>query len=87
MAPKSRHKRKMTKFDKFQFFHFSVIPIESSIDREISIRLYHRLIMWSNTLSHGLSNALSTITIRHIEKVEMAFKVVYKKRKIKKIQN
>ena len=62
-------------------------PIEISIRLEISSRPYHPIIMWSNRLGHDLSNALSTIPIRHIEQVEMAFKVAHKKRKIKKIQN
>ena len=62
-------------------------PIEISIRTEISSRLYHPIIMWLNTLGHDLSNALSTIDIRNIEQVEMAFKVAQKKRKIKKIQN
>ena len=56
-------------------------PIEISIRTEISSRLYHPIIMWLNTLGHDLSNALSTIDIRNIEQVEMAFKVAQKKRK------
>ena len=62
-------------------------PIEISIRTEISSSLYHPSITWSHTLGHDLSNALSTIPIRHIEQVEMAFKVAHKKRKIKKIHN
>ena len=62
-------------------------PIEISIRTEISSRLYHPIIIWLNTLGHDLSNALSTIDIRNIEQVEMAFKVAQKKRKINKIQN
>ena len=58
MAPKSRHKRKMTKFDKFQFFHFSVIPIESSIDREISIRPYDCYHTGIESFGHDVFNAL-----------------------------
>ena len=61
-------------------------PIEISIRTEISSSLYHPSITWSHTLGHDLSNALSTIPIRHIEQVEMAFKVAHKKRKIKKMQ-
>ena len=62
-------------------------PIEISIRTEISRRLYHPIIMWSNILGHDISNALSTIIIRRIEQAEIAFKGVYKKGKIKKIQN
>ena len=62
-------------------------PIEISIHTEISSRLYHPIIMWFNTLGHDLSNALSTIDIRNIGQVEMAFKVAQKKRKINKIQD
>ena len=56
-------------------------PIDISIRTEISSRLYYLFITWSNTLGHDLSNALSTIDIRHIEQAEMALKVHTKKRK------
>ena len=54
-------------------------PIEISIRSEISSRPYHPIITWSNTLGHDLSNALSTIPIRHIEQAEMALKAHTKK--------
>ena len=54
-------------------------PIEILIRTEISSRLYHPIIMWLNTFGHDLSKALSTIDIRNIEQVEMAFKVAQKK--------
>ena len=54
-------------------------PIDISNRTEISSRLYYLFITWSNTLGHDLSNALSTIDIRHIEQAEMALKVHTKK--------
>ena len=66
-------------------FDFFVRPIEISIHREISSRLYvyHSYIILSYALDHALSNALSTMVIRPIEKIEQAFKVAHKNEKSK----
>ena len=48
---------------------------------------YDQYFLGFENMDHHLSNALSTIPIRHVEQAEMAFKVAHKKRKIKKIQN
>ena len=54
-----------------------------SIHREISSHLYHSYITRSYALDHTLSNALSTMVIRPIEKIEQAFKVAHKNEKSK----
>ena len=56
-------------------------PIEISIRSEISSHIYYPIITWSNILGHDLSNALSTMSIRHREQTEMTFKVAHKKPK------
>ena len=61
-----------------RIFNFFVKPIEISIHREISSRLYHSNITRSYVLGHAFSNALSTMVIRPIEQAEQAFKVALK---------
>merc|ERR1711954_381 len=81
LLPKWPHGSKIQKSRKVDFFDFFVRPIEISIDREISSRLYHSYITRSYALDHALSNALSTMVIRPIEKIERAFKVAHKNEK------
>ena len=64
-------------------FNFFVRPIEISIHREISSRLYHLYITRSYALDHALSNALSTMAIRPMEQTEQALKVAHKNEKSK----
>ena len=59
-------------------------PIEISIHREISSRLYHSFITWSYTMGFAISDALSTMAIRHIEQAASAFKVAHKNAKSRK---
>ena len=72
-----------SKTKKSGFFDFFVRPIEISIHREISSRLYYSYITRSYALDHALSNALSTMVIRPIEKIEQTFKVAHKNEKSK----
>ena len=60
------------------FFKFLAKPIEYSIQRESSHRLYHPSISRSKTLGYALSNAPSTIVIRHIQRAGSGFKVAHK---------
>ena len=79
MAPWKQNSKNQEKW----IFDFFVRPIEISIHREISSRLYHSYITRSYALDHALSNALSTMVIRPIEKIEQAFKVAHKNEKSK----
>ena len=85
-APKVASWKQNLKIQKLRIFKFFVKPVEISIRTEISIRLYHSFITWSNTVGYGLSNALSTMCMRHVEQVEHAFKLARKNAKSTQIQ-
>ena len=72
------------KIKKYRFSNFFIRPIEISIHREYSSCPYYPNITWSWTLDHTLSNALSTIFIRQVERAQSTFKVAHKNTKSKK---
>ena len=65
-------------------FNCFVKPIEISIPREFSSRLYYPCITQSYVLGHVLSNALSVMAIQHVERDESTFKVAQKNAKSRK---
>ena len=80
--PKSTSKVASRK-QKFQnleisFFQFFMRLVEISIHTEISGRLYDTFVTWLNTMDYALSDALSIIIIRRIQKITCTFKIPYK---------
>ena len=73
-----------SQIEKSWFFKFLAKPIEYSIQRESSHRLYHYSISRSEAMGYALSNALSTIVIRHVQRAVSGFKVAHKNRKSRK---
>ena len=77
LAPKWRHGRKIHKFKNFNFFKFSIRPIENSIQEESSTRLNDSSSTYTQTLDYALPNALSIISARQAEQTESASKVAH----------
>ena len=64
-APKVASWMQNSKFWKSQFLNFLIRLIESSVQKESSSHPYYQTFLWSHTLGHALSNALSITFMRH----------------------